>query len=54
MWILEFALTAVWMLAVAFGLTMGGWIHLVALVALVLVFIENTSVERRLRSLIAH
>lgn len=41
------------MLAVAFGLTMGGWIHVVALAVLALVFIENTSIERRLRSLFA-
>jgi len=53
MWILEFALTSLWMLGVAFGLTMGGWIHVVALAALALVFIENTSVERKLRSLFA-
>jgi hypothetical protein len=53
MWILEFALTSLWMLGVAFGLTMGGWIHVVALAVLALVFIENTSVEQKLRSLFA-
>jgi hypothetical protein len=54
MWIIELALMSLWMLGVAFGLTVGGWIHMFALATLALVFIENTSVERRLRSLFMH
>lgn len=49
MWILEFALASLWVVGIAFGLTMGGWIHVVALAVLALVFIENTAIERRLR-----
>lgn len=52
MWVIEFALTTLWMSGIAFGLTMGGWIHVLALVALALALIENTSVEQRLRSLL--
>jgi hypothetical protein len=54
MWIIKLALMSLWMQGVAFGLTMGGWIHVFALAALVLVFTEDTSVERRLRSLFGH
>lgn len=54
MWKIELALMSLWVLGVAFSLTMGGWIHVLALAVLALVFIENTSIERRLRSLLEH
>ncbi len=54
MWKIELALTSLWMLGVAFSLTMGGWVHVFALAVLALVLIENTSLERRLRSLLTH
>jgi len=54
MWMVELALMSLWLLGVAFSLTMGGWIHVLALVGLALVCIENTSFEQRLRSLLGH
>lgn len=54
MWKIELALMTLWMLGVAFSLTMGGWIHVLALAMLALVFIENTSAERRLRAFFRH
>lgn len=54
MWMIELALMSLWLLGVAFSLTMGGWIHLLALAGLALVCIENTPFERRLRSFLPH
>jgi hypothetical protein len=54
MWILELALTTLWMSGIAFGLTMGGWVHVLALVVLALVLSEGSSAGQRLRSLFAH
>jgi len=54
MWMVELALMSLWLLGVAFSLTMGGWIHVLALVGLGLVCIENTSLEQRLRAFFAH
>lgn len=54
MWKIELALTSLWMMGVAFSLTMSGWIHVFGLAALALVCVENTSIERRLRSFFVH
>ena len=46
--ILKLTLTTLWMSGIAFDLTMGGLIHVLALAVLVLVFIEGTPLERKL------
>lgn len=54
MWITELALTTLWMAGIALGLTLGGLIHVLALVVLALVFFEDTPVERAIRTRLAH
>jgi uncharacterized protein (DUF58 family) len=48
-WIFELTLTTLWMAAVAFGQTMGGWVHILAVMVVAMVFIQDTPLERKLR-----
>lgn len=54
MWMIKLTLTTLWMAGIAFGLSMGGLIHVLALAVLALVFIEDTPIERKLRVKFAH
>jgi uncharacterized membrane protein len=47
MWILELALTTLWMAGIAFGFTMGGFVHVLAFVVVALVFTHDTPFERK-------
>lgn len=50
MWILELTLSTLWMVGVVLGWTLGGGLHVLALLAVALVLIEGTPLERRIRS----
>ena len=49
MWLVKLTLTTMWMAGMVAGWTMGGLLHLLAIAAVALVFIEETPMEQKLR-----
>jgi len=48
MWILKLSLTTLWMAGMVAGWTLGGLLHLLAVVAVALVLVEETPLEKKL------
>jgi hypothetical protein len=49
MWFAKVTLMTLWMAGNIFGLTMGGLVHVLGLLAVALVFLEDTAIERKIR-----